>query len=438
MLKKLLVLFLISFLLVSCALFPEDDKKEKSSTGSMVIEIPEISRSVLTQISDYTVVIKSTALEYSHTMTTTPGNSITLDKLLPGDYTIDVIGTDSSKIEIVNGTANAAVTVGNTTNVKVELVFSKGDLSIELILPSDGSQTPSGPKRVKRNGCNIYTYDADGLIVKVDYKSQWNNSYEVFTTGTNPADSTQKIRISSKLYVTSAGETTSVEYDGAITHSGGKETEFLYTKTSDGSKHARIKIDYTASGRTETYYNFVDSSGVITENIKYIKIYDTIGRLISEEYTSGEFWSWYFGYLVPTNSKVKGVYTYFEDIYKRTSEVVYVDDIKVCETKISVKAPGIYQYGVTRDAKNGFVINELHFSDLTLFEDKYLQTMTITNVGRTPADVPYLSYIRDERQVRTWTEVYSKDFEGLGSMAHPVEFEDGTEAPGQISVNVFN
>lgn len=445
--KKLLVLLLISFLLVSCALFPEDDKKEKSSTGSMVIEIPEISRSVLTQISDYTVIIKSTALEYSHTMTTTPGNSITLDKLLPGEYTIDVIGTDSSKIEIVNGTANAIVKVKETTSVKIELIYSKGDLSIDLILPSDGTQTPSAPRRVKRNGNDTFTYNENGVITQIDHKSPWSEKREIFKLENGLK------RIGSEVFIKQNWESDfSLKYYSEIVNesinngSEHREKSFKYYINDTKEEYFDYIIDYTIQGRTETRYSYnKDLNNNLIRKIHSINMFDTQDRMTSEEhFYVGSFWTWWFGYDLKEGNPVKATYTYFQNTWRRTSEKIYVNNSLVADTNVVVKEPGIYQYGTTKDS-NGFVVFEFHYSDLMIYEDKYIQSITISKSGDIPSNIPYRTELNNSGDpeiqvddVRVWTEIYNKQFEGIGTMNYPLEFEEGAQASGQILItNVF-
>lgn len=133
--KKLITIFFSLVILGGCSVEPRNE-----SYGTVTVKFPGNSRSLINSITTYTLNVKSESGTYNIDKTAEPGQSITIVELKPDSYIITVKGFDSENNEIVTGLTTVLVEAGKETPAKIQLSYSVGGISVEILLPEDNDE----------------------------------------------------------------------------------------------------------------------------------------------------------------------------------------------------------------------------------------------------------------------------------------------------------
>ena len=159
--KKSFFLTVVFFLLQACSLFNSSD-----DGGSITLRLPENSSrevfssstgstSVPSSISYYFIRVRRSG-EVVQEAKASPGSSVTIGDLYPGEYTVAVFGVDSSGIVNFYGRSpDVQVIAGQTSQAAVKLVDVS---SVEVTL---------GVNFVDSNGEHIDDLNADPVIFSI-------------------------------------------------------------------------------------------------------------------------------------------------------------------------------------------------------------------------------------------------------------------------------
>lgn len=442
--RKFFSLFLVFTLLLGCAQTLED-----KSVGYVSIVLPGSSRSINDSITKYTINIKGTTIEYNKNITANPGETVTVEELAPESYLITVKGYDASDTEIVNGTKVVKVVANIVTPVQITLNYSVGGgVSIVLILPEIVDDTKS--YRPTRNGIHTYSYDSNGFLTVLEDKG-WNKAKEVFVNDGVKRTGSEVFQYNdvTKQYELAANSYSVISHDAQ-----NRETSLLYKASathaylSENDPIAEYRIEYKADGGQvfRTYYYESDGSGGFNEVLDNVKTYNSSGKLISEEYTAisnrgREVWTWFHGYIIPADKSFVGTYEYYDHpkTFRRTKETISIGGEIVAVTEITLREPGIYVYGTTRDA-DGLLLAEIQYGGLFKYGNKYAQSVStcihrdegILWVEKETVSTPnYDTEIVFNRR-DTSTELYDSNLLGCGSVKFPYEKEEGIMKDGQF------
>lgn len=428
--KKILSIIITLFVIYGCSNPVDNSNGQDTNTGEVSFTLPSGSRGYTITPSSYTIQLVNTEISYDNSVTGKPGETLSIKKLLPGDYTISAKGFDAESNEIMKGNSSVTVEVGKVAVAKIELEYTSGGINVELDLPALIEEPSTIPRRVKRSGPGVFTYDENGVVSKVDVKASWADYYIVYSIEDGKRTGAEYYYRESEYVL--KGEEYVLEY---------KSEEYVLTYKST--------IEHDASGREikETKYQEVDGAWEINstitvnfddvENTKKVtdennrskveRTYDRLGREI-ERVTKGSMpgfgWlSYYGGSSSDGTDYSENIFTkkisYYKDTWLTEKEEMYMDDELVTTTDFVVDDLGFYVHGEVTTKDRSFV-QSLSFSPLFELGDYFAQTL-MTSEARAVSGTP----IQKNYKTSVLTYKYTRDFTHSFTTDWVVTFEEG-------------
>ncbi len=422
------------FLCVSCAPSVPSGTNENPSdtTGSISIQLPGTARAVaVSDIDRFSIEITSTPLNYSKTVTGTPGQSVKVDNLAPGSYNVLVNAyddnlSDANKL-VFTGSNGATVTAGTTAAVSIALSPAVGDLSVTVTFPADPSTvTRQRFKGVKDDWQTAFaTYDSNGIITKIEYyrcdDTVYPYRYKLY--------STTDFQFSDTL--TRSGATVkdasgTVTQNATIAHDGsGNETSITFTNIG-GTSGYTIAATYNAAGTAIVQLSTTQTG----ETTPYdIRTFNDNGDLKSVESI----------YLVYLDEKYTSL---SKESPKRAHKVIisydtttripvqfdhYANGI-IVDTEIRTLSPSGFYQKAEHKRTDGSIMTVATYGNPIIIGDYYAQPTTRTYFG----DVNDSASGNFETSF-SYYQLFTKTFQPAGTTCTMRTYEAGTAKSGIIN-----
>lgn len=423
--KKILCLIITMFLVYSCSnpvnepVQPVQPVEQEQSTGSVSITLPGGSRSYSVSPSSFTIQLVNSELGYDNTITANPGDTVSINSLKPGDYTVSIKGLDSENKEIMSGNTIVTVEVAKVANAQISLQYTSGGINVEIDLPALIEEPSQEPQRFKQEGNGLYTYDENGFVSRIDVKDQRGGDYHIIYTIESGK------RTGSKLYK-KAESGYELSETSVITHDElGREINNTTSNTEGKNiRVTTVEFEDVSNTKKVTIQGINYYSETQELEIKSIETFDSKGRLIefSNRGVMGAYeWLNIFGDWGSTykDNFFKRKLAYKGDTWLLEKEEIYLDDNLLTTTTFVTKDPGFYVYAEVRN-KDGFLLQPIYFSPLFEINGKFGQSINTTYIPGW-ANIPY----NDKDSRTTISLIYSRDLQLIHNADWQLVYEEG-------------
>lgn len=431
------ILFLIAIIALafSCTNPVQFTPEVSETEGALQITLPGGSSRAATAedlgIAGYQVSISCDAQSYSHSTAALPGETVVVDKLAPDTYAVSVNAYDADNVIFLSGETSVIVEAGKLATASISLSFETGNIDIQIALPELPDTGVVGPRRVITDIYrNVYTYNEDGFITRIDKKTDGDSHYEEFNvdpiTGyrTGSTITTEDFEwVENGIgnwYMKFLGTFTETQYSTIELDAQNRESTISYYNSSDDTPAMQKAFEYSADSVKINYLSWNDIDG-LWEGSSY-KVYDNLGRLL--EYCGSEYYDyWAYYQCNPDTETMKVTMEYYGNTAHIVKQTMFINDKIFSILEFDMKSPGVYSYGNMRDADGKIVQEIIPGSIFNWNAGGYAQSLVRYPKNTYPND--YSNYLGLPESAESITYLYDESFEYTGDTYATISYEAG-------------